>query len=133
MISMKVCSKFWTSLQMAQEINLVEKEENYTNPFTLKNQVKQVGRCIHYCNKLAIAISFSSQRHWQFYWCCHNFAWIYLTAKGEQWREKRKQNQKEEKRKEKRTTNNKDRTLIAKLISQRGGGEIFILYLFFAF
>nr|XP_022328175.1 coiled-coil domain-containing protein 134-like [Crassostrea virginica] len=26
---------------MAQEINLIEKEEDYTNPFTLKNQVKQ--------------------------------------------------------------------------------------------
>lgn len=76
---------------------------------------------------MAIAISFSSQWHWQFYDSYHNFAWIYLTAKGEQWREKRKQNQKEEKRKEKRTTNNKDRTLIPKIISQRerGGGDCY--------
>lgn len=76
---------------MAQEVKLIDREENYTNPFTLESQLKQVewhGVFItSVANKIVDAIA-----RYNALWLlkCYDLIFFFFTAKTETWGEKGK-------------------------------------------
>lgn len=121
---------------MAQEVKLIDREENYTNPFTLESQLKQVewhGVFItSVANKIVDAIA-----RYNALWLlkCYDLIFFFFTAKTETWGEKGKQSEKEEKGKEERATDNKGWTVIKENSREGGLGhlglDIFhIIYIF---
>lgn len=124
---------------MAQEVKLIEREDNYTNPFTLESQLKQVeglwGRhgvfITSVANKIVDAIAWYNAL-WLLQWSALIF--FFCTAKTETWGEKRNQNKEEEKGKEERATDNKGWTLIKENSREGGwgilGSMFFILNIF---
>lgn len=109
---------------MAQEVKLIDREENYTNPFTLESQLKQVEWHGVFITSVANKIVDAIARYnalWLFK--CYDLIFFFFTAKTETWGEKGKQSEKEEKGKEERATDNKGWTVI-KENSREGGWGI---------
>lgn len=114
---------------MAQEVKLIDREENYTNPFTLESQLKQVewhGVFItSVANKIVDAIA-----RYNALWLlkCYDLIFFFFTAKTETWGEKGKQSEKEEKGKEERATDNKGWTVIKENSREGGVGAFRVRY-----